>query len=99
MASADLPKTAFHTCVWINISAGRNRISRFGAFEEDSVRQTISSNIRMPIRYPRVLRLWKNQGVEISYRSESSSPTLEVIDAADTLLSILDDLREQKGES
>jgi hypothetical protein len=57
IASAGLPKTARHTWVWTDMRAGRKRISRFGVFEEDSARQTMSSRTRAPTRYPRVLSL------------------------------------------
>lgn len=57
IASAGLPKTARHTWVWMDMRAGRRRISRFGVFEEDSARQTMSSRARTPTRYPRVLSL------------------------------------------
>jgi hypothetical protein len=41
----------------MDMRAGRNRISRLGAFEPDSARQTMSSSTRMPIRYPSVFNL------------------------------------------
>lgn len=50
IASAGFPKTAFQTLVWMFMSAGRNRISRFGALEADSVRHTINSRTRVPSR-------------------------------------------------
>jgi hypothetical protein len=49
-ASAGLPKTAFHICVWMSMSAGKNRVSRLGVFEAASVRQIMSSKIRTPHR-------------------------------------------------
>ena len=71
MASAGLPNTARHTCVWIDMSAGRNRISRLGAFEPDSARQTMSSSTRTPIRYPRVFSL--GRGTSVSDRKANGS--------------------------
>ena len=50
IASAGLPKTARHTCVWMDMSAGTRRISRLGFFEEDSARQAMSSRTRIPTR-------------------------------------------------
>jgi len=56
IASAGLPNTAFHTCVWIRTSAGRSRISRLGALDEPSVLQNRSSVTRSPTRYPIVFK-------------------------------------------
>lgn len=50
IASAGLPKVARQTCVWMNISAGRNRISRLGFFDDDSARHVISSRDLVPTR-------------------------------------------------
>ena len=50
IASAALPNVAFHTWVWMNMSAGKNRISRFGFFEDDSFLHVMSSRARVPTR-------------------------------------------------
>lgn len=50
IASAGFPNTARQTCVCIDINAGRKRISRFGAFDDASPRQAMSSSTRVPIR-------------------------------------------------
>jgi len=57
MASAGLPYTAFQTWVWMTIRAGTSLISRLGALDDDSERQTMSSKTREPMRYPSVLSL------------------------------------------
>ena len=57
IASACLPNTARQTCAWIDRKAGKNRISRLGTREADSLRQVRSSRTRWPMRYPRVLSL------------------------------------------
>jgi hypothetical protein len=57
MASAGFPNTALHTWVWMDMRAGRNFISRFGAFEADSVLHTLSSRTLIPILYPSVFSL------------------------------------------
>ena len=90
IASAGLPKTARHTWVWMDMRAGRRRVSRFGVFEEDSARQTMSSRTRTPTRYPRVLSL-----CAVSARSGGDGrrgPALEIVYAADALLGVLDHL-------
>ena len=51
------PKTARQTWVWIDISAGRKRISLFGALVCASFLQVISSSTRVPMRYPSTLSL------------------------------------------
>jgi hypothetical protein len=48
--SACLPNTARQTCAWIDRRAGKNRISRLGAREADSLRQVRSSSTRWPMR-------------------------------------------------
>ena len=50
IASAGLPKTVRQTFVWMDMSAGRKRISRLGAFDDDSARQLMSSSTRVPTR-------------------------------------------------
>ena len=57
MASAGFPNTALHTWVWMDMRAGRNFISRFGAFEVDSVLHAFSSRTLIPILYPSVFSL------------------------------------------
>lgn len=50
IASAGFENTARQTCVCIDISAGRNRISLFGALEDASLLQVANSSTRVPIR-------------------------------------------------
>ena len=94
IASAGRPKTARHTWVWTDMSAGRKRISRFGVFEEDSARQTMSSRTRAPTRYPRVLSLRAMN--ERRKRERCSGPAFEIVYAADALLCVLDHLGEEE---
>ena len=93
MASAGLPNTALQTCVWIDMSAGRKRVSRFGALDADSFRQAINSRTRVPIRYPSVFSLTLSvHWPESTLRSTKSVPAFEIIDTTDPLLRILYDL-------
>src|ERR1700722_5592928 len=89
MASAGFPNTAFQICVlMIDVKAVMNRISRLGAFEEDSVRQIMSSSTRVPIRYPSVFSLFIIRSMDW-IKSTVHVPTFQIIDTTHSLLSIL----------
>jgi len=66
IASAGFPNTVRHTCVWMDIRAGRNRISRLGVFEEDSFLHDMSSSTRAPTRYPKVFSLRSRSAIPLT---------------------------------
>ena len=99
MASAGFPNTALQIWVWMDMRAGRNFISRFGAFEVDSVLQMFSSRTLIPILYPNVFSL-NIRGDKSRNKSgeERRLPPFKIIDPAHPLLSVLDNFGEEVGE-
>jgi len=83
----------------MDMRAGRNFISRFGAFEVDSVLHTFSSRTLIPILYPSVFSLGDpvNKFQDTS-REERRLPPFEIIDTTYPLLGVLDNFGEEVGE-
>lgn len=98
--SAGFPNIALQTWDCIISRTGNSRISRLGIFEVDSLRQMRSSSTLVPIRYPRVLSLLNpvsTRATRTALRSDYR-PSFEIINAANTLLGILNGFREQEGK-